>query len=115
MERHTKAEKKSKKTKESGELFVLAPIAAAKLAAQGADVSKLTKKEICAVLLSFFQVLMPESTPKPALVKCLNERIASKPSALADTPVILGGATEMDVDGGGDDGELADADDHMEA
>ena len=84
-----KASKEKDKCKADTGLMDFAPAALAKLDSDkvNGDVSKLTKKEICAVSFRFFGCLVKEALPKPTLVTGLEGLIAAQanvlPAALA--------------------------------
>ena len=58
------------------------------------DVSKLTKKEICALSLRFFGVLHKESSPKPKpwLISGLQGLITAQPAVLTNAHAAAAGA-----------------------
>ena len=56
------------------------------------DVSKLTKKEICALSLRFFGVLHKESNPKPWLISGLQGLITAQPAVLTSAHAAAAGA-----------------------
>ena len=84
------AEKKQaekKRESETQELIQAGPDAVKKLLSKGRDVSKLIKKEICAVLLTCFGVFENEKNKKPLLVSALENKIREFPNALSTIPI----------------------------
>ena len=79
-----KASKEKDKCKADTGLMDFAPAALAKLDSDkvNGDVSKLTKKEICAFSFRFFGCLVKEALPKPTLVTGLEGLIAAQATVL---------------------------------
>ena len=79
----TKANKDKDKCKADTELLDLAPASLQKLLGEKlkGDVTKLTKKEICAISFRYFGTIYKEANPKPVLVSGLegNCRTAPRP------------------------------------
>ena len=95
----SKANKDNDQRMANTELMDLAPAALLKLNCDklNGDVSKMTKKKICAISFRFFGRLYKESESKPKLVACLEGLISDQPdvlpeaaeSAAAAIPVVL--------------------------
>ena len=65
----------------------MVPAAKIKLAAKDNDANKLTKKEICALLMACYATMADESNHnKPNLVVMLSENIAENPERVATAP-----------------------------
>jgi hypothetical protein len=76
------------KSNETAALITLSGDAKEKLAKKGGDVSKITKREMCSILLSCYGVLVKESThAKPALMEMLVAKIAEMPGNVLVSPV----------------------------
>ena len=80
----SQARKEQDKCKTDTDLMDLAPCALAKLNSDklNGDVSKLTKKEICALSFRYFGALHKESNPKPVLVSGLEGLVHAQPAVL---------------------------------
>jgi hypothetical protein len=80
IQEHDKKEAAKKMADESTMLVMLAGSAMEKLSQKSGDVSKITKKEICSILLACYGALVEESKHnKPALVDMLRVKIAERP------------------------------------
>jgi hypothetical protein len=78
----------TKKAAATQELLMLVAAAKLKLGANNGDVNKITKKEICALLLGCYGITALESKHlKPALCIMLSEKIAVNPGNIAVSPV----------------------------
>ena len=79
-----KATKDQEKRMGDAELMDLAPAALTKLNSEkvNGDVSKLTKRDICAISLRFFAAFQKESEPKATLVSALKGLIETQRTAL---------------------------------
>ena len=82
----TKANKDKDKCKADTELLDLAPASLQKLLGEKlkGDVTKLTKKEICAISFRYFGTIYKEANPKPVLVSGLEGLIAAQPLVLPE-------------------------------
>ena len=80
----TKANKHKGKFKADTELLDLAPASLQKLLGEKlkGDLTKLTKKEICAISFRHFGTMYKEANPKPVLVSGLEGLIAAQPLVL---------------------------------
>ena len=90
----TTSNKESEKCKADTELMDISPATLVKFYSDKIkqDVSKLTKKEICALSLRFFGVLHKESNPKPWLISALQGLITSQPAVLTNAHAAAAGA-----------------------
>ena len=79
----TKASKVTDKSTADAKLLDQAPAALAKLNAKSGDVTKLQKKEICAISLRFFGTMLKEADTKSNLVTGLQGLVAAQPDDLA--------------------------------
>ena len=78
--------RKKNSTAESS-LWEMVPATKIKLAAKDNNAKKLTKKEICALLMACYATVADESKHnKPTLVSMLSENIAAKPERVATAP-----------------------------
>jgi hypothetical protein len=81
---HERGEAMRKKEGTKHELLNLAPLAKDNLAKKNGDVSKITKKQICSLLLACYGIELDEQKhPKPSLVEKLSKEIAERPKAVA--------------------------------
>ena len=80
----TKATKEQGKCKADTELIDLAPASLVKLNSEkvNGDLTKLSKKEICAISFRYFGCMYKAANPKPVLVAGLKELIAAQLTAL---------------------------------
>ena len=80
----TKATKEQGKCKADTELMDLAPASLVKLNSEkvNGDLTKLSKKEICAISFRFFGCMYKEANPKPVLVAGLKGLIAAQLTVL---------------------------------
>ena len=106
----TKANKHKEKCKADTELLDLAPASLQKLLGEKlkGDVTKLTKKEICAISFRHFGTMYKEANPKPVLVSGLEGLIAAQPlvlpaAAAAGAPAAAPVATAAAADGDSED------------
>ena len=76
------AAKKSKKEADVSGLFDLGPAALLKLREKSGDVTKITKKEMCAIASRYFSVALEEKNKKELLVAALQAQIAARPGVL---------------------------------
>ena len=82
--KHEKREAQKKKDGAKHELLNLAQIAKQNLANKNGDVSKITKKYICSLLLACYGKEVEEHKHhKPSLVQKLSSEIAKRPEAVA--------------------------------
>ena len=63
-------------------LFDLGPAALLKLREKSGDVTKITKKEMCAIASRYFSVALEEKNKKELLVAALQVQIAARPGVL---------------------------------
>ena len=83
-----KAATLKKKDADTHALLLLAANAREKLSVKNGDVSKMTKKEICSILLACYGALFEESKyAKPVLVQMLSEKIEKNPEMVVVSPV----------------------------
>jgi hypothetical protein len=89
IERAATLKKKKKKKKDSTRALIqISWDARTKLAAKNGDVSKTTKKEISAMLLSYYGILVDESKySKPVMIQMLPEKIQHNPESIVVPPV----------------------------
>ena len=67
----------------------MVPAAKIKLAAKDKDANKLTKKEVCALLMNFYATVADESKHnKHTLVATLSKNIAANPERVATTSAL---------------------------
>ena len=87
----TKANKHKDKCKADTELLDLAPASLQKLLGEKlkGDVTKLTKKEICAISFRHFGTMYKEANPKPVRVSGLEGLIAAQPLVLPAAPAYI--------------------------
>ena len=71
------------KSTADAKLLDQAPAALAKLNAKSGDVTKLQKKEICAIAFRYFGTMLKENDAKPNLVTGLQGLVAAQPEVLA--------------------------------
>ena len=79
----TKASKVKDKSTADAKLLDQAPAALAKFNAKSGDVTKLQKKEICAIAFRYFGTMLKEADAKPNLVTGLQGLVAAQPEVLA--------------------------------
>ena len=75
-------EAKKKKNPETSELIVNTPAAKAKLAEKCGDFTKITKRDICSLLLACFGGHVRERASKLAMVQILYAEIQDRPEAM---------------------------------
>ena len=96
------AAKKSKKEAEVSGLFDLGPTALLKLREKSGDVTKITKKEMCAIASRYFSVALEENNKKELLVAALKAQISARPGVLPAC-VLDAAAIAADSDSEGED------------
>ena len=74
--------KKSKKEAKVSGLFDLGPTTLLKLREKSGDVTKITKKEMCAIASRYFSVALEENNKKELLVAALKAQVAARPGVL---------------------------------
>jgi hypothetical protein len=80
--------KKKKKKDITHALIQMSGDARTKLAAKNGDVSKITKKEISAMLLAYYGISVGESKySKPVMIQMLSEKIQHNPESIVVPPV----------------------------
>jgi hypothetical protein len=88
IETTEKAAALKKKNDSTRELINLSGDARTKLAAKKGDVSKITKKEISAMMLAFYGTSVDESKHlKPPMIKMLSDKIQQNPENIVVSPV----------------------------
>jgi hypothetical protein len=94
-----KKKKKKKKKDSTRALIQMSGDARTKLAAKNGDVSKITKKEISAMLLPYYGISVDESKySKPVMIQMLSEKIQHNPESILVPPVAAApGAAHADV------------------
>jgi hypothetical protein len=92
--------KKKKKKDSTRALIQMSGDASTKLAAKNGDVSKITKKEISAMLLAYYGISVDDESKysKPVMIQMLSEKIQYNPESIVVTPVAAApGASHADV------------------
>jgi hypothetical protein len=88
IQAHDKAATLQKKASDASALVLLAADAREKLTAKNGDVSKITKKEICAILLAYYGTVVEETKHlKHVLVQMLSKLIDESPENIVVSPV----------------------------
>jgi hypothetical protein len=88
IEANEKAAALKRKNDSTRKLIQLSGDARTKLVAKNGDVSKITKKEISAMLLAFYGTSVDESKhSKPVMIQMLSEKIQKSPENIVVSPV----------------------------